>query len=138
ATAGGRQMAYSEGGARYEEAREARREVLEIAAEEVEAAPDDLDIVDGKVTVKGAPNRAVEITHLVKLSIDFMGRYKPIQASGRSAVQEASPMFTVHIARVRFDPETGAYHLTGHAAIQDVGHAINPPEIEGQIHGGAT
>lgn len=47
-------------------------------------------------------------------------------------------MFTVHIARVRVDRETGAIALTGYAAIQDVGHAINPPEIEGQIHGGAT
>jgi len=138
ATSSGSQVTYSLGGAVYEAAQEARRQLLEIATEELEAAPEDLDIVDGRVAVKGAPNRSVEITHLVKLSTDFMGRYKPIQASGRSAVQEASPMFTVHIARVRFDRETGAYHLTGHAAIQDVGHAINPPEIEGQIHGGAT
>lgn len=47
-------------------------------------------------------------------------------------------MFTVHIARVAVDGETGAYRLTGYAAIQDVGHAVNPPEIEGQIHGGSV
>src|SRR5439155_409571 len=93
ATSSGSQVTYSVGGAVYEAAREARRQLLEIATEELEAAPEDLDIVDGKVTVKGAPNRAVEITQLVKLSTDFMGRYKPIQASGRSAVQAASPMF---------------------------------------------
>ena len=67
-----------------------------------------------------------------------MGRHKPIQASGRSAVQAASPMFTVHIARVKLDRETGAVKLAGYAAIQDVGHAINPPEVEGQIHGGSV
>jgi CO/xanthine dehydrogenase Mo-binding subunit len=67
-----------------------------------------------------------------------MGRHKPIQASGRSAVQAASPMFTVQVARVRVDRETGAYQITGYAAIQDVGHAINPPEIEAQSHGGAV
>src|SRR5437016_12769117 len=67
-----------------------------------------------------------------------MGHHKPVQASGRSAVQSASPMFTVHVARVRLDRETGAFQLTGYAAIQDVGRAINPPEIEGQIHGGAV
>ena len=138
ATSSGSQVTYSVGGAVYEAAREARRQLLEIATEELEAAPEDLDIVDGKVTVKGAPNRAVEITQLVKLSTDFMGRYKPIQASGRSAVQAASPMFTVHVARVRFDRETGAFQLIGYAAIQDVGRAINPPEVEGQIHGGAV
>jgi CO/xanthine dehydrogenase Mo-binding subunit len=53
-------------------------------------------------------------------------------------VLEASPQFTVHIARVRTDAETGAFQLTGYAAIQDVGRAINPPEIEGQIHGGTV
>ena len=53
-------------------------------------------------------------------------------------MQSASPMFTVHIARVRADAETGHFELTGYAAIQDVGRAINPPEVEGQIHGGSA
>src|SRR5258707_6239968 len=66
-----------------------------------------------------------------------MGRHRPINATGRSAVQSASPAFTVHIARVRADVETGAFELTGYAAIQDVGRAINRPEAEGQVHGGA-
>ena len=134
----GSQVTYSVGGAVFEAAKEARRQLLEIATEELEAAPEDLDIVDGRVTVKGAPGRSVEITELVRLSTDFMGRYRPVNATGRSAIGEASPMFTVHVARVRVDPETGAYSLTGYAAVQDVGHAINRPEIEGQIHGGAT
>ncbi|HEY3086198.1 MAG TPA: xanthine dehydrogenase family protein molybdopterin-binding subunit [Candidatus Dormibacteraeota bacterium] len=138
ATSSGSQVTYSVGGAVIEAAREARRQLLEIATEELEAAPEDLDIVDGRVAVKGSPNRSVEITKLVGLSREFMGRHKPIQATGRSALQEASPQFTVHIARVRADVETGAYQLTGYAAIQDVGHAINPPEVEGQIHGGST
>jgi CO/xanthine dehydrogenase Mo-binding subunit len=138
ATSSGSQVTYSVGGAVYEAAREARRQLLEIATEELEAAPEDLDIIDGKVAVKGAPNRSVEITELVRLSTDFMGKYRPIQASGRSAVQEASPMFTVHVARVKVDRETGAFRLIGFAAVQDVGKAINPPEVEGQVHGGAV
>src|SRR5450759_3579646 len=136
--AAGSQVTYSVGGAGYEAALEARRQLLEIATEELEAAPEDLDIVDGRVTVKGVPERFVEITKLVALSTEFMGRHRPINATGRSAVQSASPAFTVHIARVRTDPETGAFQLTGYAAIQDVGRAINPPEVEGQIHGGST
>jgi CO/xanthine dehydrogenase Mo-binding subunit len=126
------------GGAVQEAALEARRQLLEIATSELEAAPEDLEIVDGRVTVRGVPGRYVEITKLVGLSTEFMGRYRPIQATGRSAVQAASPMFTVHIARVRTDAETGAFQLTGYAAIQDVGHAINPPEVKGQIHGGVV
>lgn len=138
ATASGSQTTYSVGGAVYEAALEARRQLLEIATDQLEAAPEDLEIIDGHVAVKGAPTRMVEITELVKASTDFMGSYKPIHATGRSAVQAASPVFTVHIARVRADRETGAYQLIGFAAIQDVGHAINRPEIEGQVHGGVT
>jgi len=138
ATSSGSQVTYSVGPAVYEAAQEARRQLLEIATEELEAAPEDLDIIDGRVAVKGAPSRSVEITKLVAMSTEFMGRYKPIEAKGRSAVQEASPMFTVHVARVRLDSETGSYQLAGYAAIQDVGHAINPPEVEGQIHGGSV
>jgi CO/xanthine dehydrogenase Mo-binding subunit len=136
--AAGSQVTYSMGGAVQEAALEARRQLLEIATNELEAAPEDLEIIDGRVTVRGVPERYVEITKLVGLSTEFMGRYRPIQATGRSAVQAASPMFTVHIARVRTDAETGAFQLTGYAAIQDVGRAINPPEVRGQIHGGVV
>jgi len=136
--AAGSQVTYSMGGAVQEAAVEARRQLLEIATNELEAAPEDLEIVDGRVAVRGVPERYVEVTKLVALSTEFMGRYRPIQASGRSAVQAASPQFTVHIARVRTDAETGAFQLIGYAAIQDVGRAINPPEIQGQIHGGAV
>ena len=138
ATASGSQVTYSVGGAVYEAALEARRQLLEIATEKLEAAAEDLEIVDGRVAVKGAPSRSVEITELVKASTDFMGSYRPIHATGRSAVQAASPVFTAHVARVEADRATGSYRLTGYAAIQDVGRAINAPEIEGQIHGGAT
>jgi CO/xanthine dehydrogenase Mo-binding subunit len=136
--AAGSQVTYSVGGAVHEAALEARRQLLEIATEELEAAPEDLEITDGRVQVRGVPERFVEITELVTLSTDFMGRYRPIQASGRSAVRSASPQFTVHIARVKADPETGAFQVTGYAAIQDVGRAINPPEIVGQVHGGVA
>src|SRR3989475_225927 len=136
--AAGSQTTYSIGGAVREAALEARRQLLEIATEELEAGPEDLEIVDGLVAVRGVPDRFVEITRLVTLSTEFMGRHKPVHASGRSAVLTASPQFTVQIARVKTDSETGAFQLTGFAAIQDVGRAINPPEAEGQIHGGAA
>jgi len=136
--AAGSQSTYSLGGAVQEAALEARRQLFEIATEVLEAGPEDLEIVDGRVAVRGVPNRFVEITKLVALSTEFMGRHKPIQATGRSAVRGASPQFTVQIARVKADPETGAFQLTGFAAIQDVGRAINPPEVRAQIHGGAA
>ena len=137
-TAAGSQTTYSLGGAVYEAALEARRQLFDIATDQLEAAPEDLEIVNGRVTVKGVPERFVEITKLVALSTEFMGRHRPIQAIGRSAVDRASPAFTVHIARVRTDAETGAFQVIGYAAIQDVGRAINPPEVRAQVHGGAV
>ena len=138
AVAAGSQTTYSLGGAVHEAAVEARRQLLEIATEQLEAAAEDLEITDGRVAVRGVPERFVDITELVTLSTQFMGTFRPVQASGRSAVQTASPQFTVHIARVKADPETGAFELTGYSAIQDVGRAINPPEVAGQVHGGVA
>ncbi len=136
--AGGSQITYSLGGAVHEAAVEARRQLLEIATDTLEAAPEDLVVSGGRVTVRGVPERFVEITELIGRTTEYGGSHRPVQASGRSAVSQASPQFAVHIARVKADRETGDFKLTGYAAIQDVGRAINPPEIEGQVHGGAT
>src|SRR6202165_2504908 len=76
--AAGSQVTYSVGGAVYEAALEARRQLLEIATDELEAAPEDLEIVDGHVAGKGVPDRFVEITRLVAMSTEFMGRHRPI------------------------------------------------------------
>jgi CO/xanthine dehydrogenase Mo-binding subunit len=115
-------------------AADAKRQVLEIAAEQLEAAPEDLEIVDGAVRVKGVPDRKVAIGELA------MGGSKnaPVLGQGRTVIDRSSPAFTVHICRVRVDRETGGYKVIAYAAIQDVGRAINPPEVEGQIHGGVA
>lgn len=134
--AGGSKITYTVGPAVQQAAAEARRQVLEIASEELEAAVDDLEIEDGQVRVRGAPGRSLGIGHLAGLSMQFGGRYAPVHGRGRTAITEQSPMFTAHVARVRVDPETGEWRLTGYAAIQDVGRALNPPEVEAQVHGG--
>jgi CO/xanthine dehydrogenase Mo-binding subunit len=47
-------------------------------------------------------------------------------------------MFAAHIAKVAVDPDTGEVRVLDYVAAQDVGFAINPAEVEGQIHGGVT
>jgi CO/xanthine dehydrogenase Mo-binding subunit len=135
--AGGSKTVYTVGPAVQMAAADARRQVMEIAAEELEAAPEDLVVVDGRVQVAGAPGRALEVGYLAGLAAQFGGRYPPVLGQGRTAVSAQSPMFTVQLARTAVDAETGLWKLTGYAAIQDVGRALNPPEVEGQIHGGA-
>ena len=115
-------------------AADAKRQLLEIAAEQLEAAPEDLEIVDGSVRVKGVPDRKLAIGELA------MGgsAHPPVLGQGRTRIDRQSPAFTVHLCRVRVDRATGAYRVTAYAAIQDVGRAINPPEVVAQIHGGAV
>jgi CO/xanthine dehydrogenase Mo-binding subunit len=136
--AGGSKITYTVGPAVQRAAAEARRQLLEIAAEELEADPGDLLVEDGHVKVSGVPGRALSVGHLAGLAEQFGSRYLPVQGQGRAAIVEQSPMFTVHLARVRVDRDTGGFALTGYAAIQDVGRALNPPEVEGQVHGGAV
>jgi CO/xanthine dehydrogenase Mo-binding subunit len=135
--AGGSKITYTVGPAVVKAAADARRQLLEIGAEELEAAVEDLEVVDGKVQVKGVPARSREVGALAELGAQFGGKYPPVHGQGRNAVVQQSPMFTVHVCRVRFDEATGAYTVSEYAAIQDVGRALNPPEVESQVHGGA-
>jgi CO/xanthine dehydrogenase Mo-binding subunit len=136
--AGGSKIIYTVGPAVQQAAAEARRQLLEIAAEELEVAVEDLEIADGEVRVRGVPGRSRGIGQLADLGAQFGGRYMPVLGQGRHVVTKQSPMFTVHLARVHVDPETGEWRLLAYAAIQDVGKALNPPEVQGQIHGGAV
>src|SRR5256885_5169716 len=70
--------------------------------------------------------------------MQFGGRYEPVYGRGRAAVKRSSPMYTVHVAKVAVDPETGMVLVLDYLAAQDVGFAINPAEVEGQIYGGVT
>jgi CO/xanthine dehydrogenase Mo-binding subunit len=49
-----------------------------------------------------------------------------------------SPAFAAHLSEVEVDTETGAVRVTRHLTVQDVGRAINPAEVEGQIQGGVV
>src|SRR5205085_3076744 len=67
----------------------------------------------------------------------FGGRYEPIDGRGRSAVTVRAPGSAAHMAQVRVDRETGVVHVTRYVAAQDVGRAIHPPSVAGQMTGGA-
>lgn len=130
--AGGSAITYSVGPAVQAAALDARRQLLEAAADTLEADPADLDLAGGEIQVRGVPDRKVAIGELAAGG----PKHPPIYGQGRATIEVNSPAFTVHLARVKVDRETGGLKMLGYAAIQDVGRAINPPEIEGQIQGG--
>jgi CO/xanthine dehydrogenase Mo-binding subunit len=115
-----------------------RKRLLELAAEHFEAAPDDLEIQDGIVKVRGVPTKTIPIGELARQAQQKAGGDGPIIGEGRSAVEKNAPGFVVHLAKVAVDPETGKVTLKRYVSIQDVGFALNPMLVEGQIQGGSV
>lgn len=135
---GGSKTTYTVGPAVLAAVRDARNQILTIASEMLEAAIDDLDIENGNVVVKGVPGKSVPLTRVAGQSMRFGGRFEPVYGRGRAANSQSSPMYAAHLARVAVDPETGEIRVLDYIAVQDVGHAINPIAVEGQIQGGVT
>ncbi len=135
---GGSKVTYTMGLAVQAAAEDARRQILEIASAELEAAPEDLELVDGAVRVRGVPDRSITLERIAGISMTFGGKYAPVYGSGRAAITQQSPGFNGQIAHVRVDPDTGEVELLELVAIQDVGRAINPALVTGQVQGGAA
>ena len=131
---GGSVVTYTMAGAMHNAAEDARNQLLEIASNEFEAAVEDIEIVDGKAQVKGSPDTA---TAIGELSAKARGSAVPIIGSGTSRPEAAGPGFVAHIIKVSVDPESGEVKPEKYVAIQDIGLAINPMLVEGQMQGGA-
>ncbi|WP_322817165.1 xanthine dehydrogenase family protein molybdopterin-binding subunit [Chloroflexus sp.] len=135
---GGSQITYSVAGAVAAAAQEARRQLLKVAADMLEARIDDLDLRDGAIHVRGLPGRTLPIGEVARRAQEQQGGPGPIVGEGRTAPAENAPGFVAHIVQVTVDHETGRVQPLRYVAIQDVGFPLNPLMVEGQIHGGAV
>lgn len=135
---GGSKTMYTMGPSVMKAAQEARERVLKIASAELEAAVEDLELVDGEVRVKGVPGKVKTLREIYRVSASFGAKHEPVVGKGESAITERSPGSGVHIARVRVDEETGRVEPLRYVIVQDVGRAINPALVEAQIHGGGA
>ena len=133
---GGSKITYTVGAAIQRAATDARKQLLAIASQHLEASIDDLELTDGEVRVRGVPDRKVDVKDLAVASMSFGGKYEPVFGRGSSAQTTQSPAFSAHAVRVAVDVETGRVRILDYYAAQDVGFAINPAEVEGQIAGG--
>ena len=136
-TSGGSKVTYTVGRAVERAALEARERLLEVAADELEISPLDLEIVDGAVQPVGVPAKALAIDELAPKILSFGSRHMPVEGHGRSA-QTPAPQAAAHLSHVRVDPETGAVTVLAHVIAQDVGRALNPALVEGQMQGGTV
>jgi CO/xanthine dehydrogenase Mo-binding subunit len=137
ASAGSKTM-YTVGAAVQKAAEDAKQQVLKIASALMEAGLEDLEIKGGKVQVKGVPGKSVTLKEIFNKSASFGARFEPVYGRGQHATTQRAPGFSMQIARVHVDPDTGEVTPIKLVCVQDVGKAINPAAVEGQIHGGAV
>jgi CO/xanthine dehydrogenase Mo-binding subunit len=148
----GSQTTINNGRAVIAAAREVREQLLALAAEELEIAPEDLELAEGTVRARGAPGRAVSIAELAAKAHGgelLLGRgsgpppslpeHDASACAGRGAFSAfASPSFACHVSRVRVDGETGVARVLEHVAVHDFGRVINRLGAEGQVEGGVA
>jgi CO/xanthine dehydrogenase Mo-binding subunit len=135
---GGSKITYTMGRAVQRAAEQARERLLEVAATELEIAPEDLELVDGAVRPVGSPDRAQSIAELARKVLSFGSSYAPVEGHAGVAQTSRAPGAAAHLSHVRVDRETGAVTLVRHVVAQDVGCALNPALVAGQLLGGAT
>ena len=125
-------------------AREVREKVLKLAAHMLEAAPEDLEIVDGRIRVAGAPDLSVPMSEVAEAASGVPGYSLP---EGIEAGLEANVNFKpsglaysngVHAVEVEVDVETGGVSFNRYVVVSDCGRMVNPMLVDGQVTGGVV
>jgi carbon-monoxide dehydrogenase large subunit len=144
-------------------ARRARAKALRIAADALEASEDDLEIVEGVVRVRGAPDSQIALGTVAVLSNPLRYAFdeaskaatqfavgdpsKPPVAEGEEPGLEGRDYYSpnqstfangMHAAIVETDPDTAEIRILRYCVVHDCGPMINPRIVEGQIHGGVA
>jgi carbon-monoxide dehydrogenase large subunit len=122
--------AVSAGGAVSRACAELERRLLEDAGGRFDVPVDDLELVGGAVRARATPDLTVAIGDLV--SEAEAGRYEVGAQWDPPAV--AYP-YATHACVVEIDPETGRVEILRYSIADDCGRVINPPIVDGQVHG---
>jgi aerobic carbon-monoxide dehydrogenase large subunit len=139
-----------------------RRQAQELAADLLEAAPDDVELADGAARVRGAPGTSVPLGQLAILANPLRYAFgtqaeaaaklaRSLSASGAALAEGAAPGlnavsyysppagvygFGMHAAVVEIDPDTCDLRILRYVIVHDCGRVINPLVVAGQVQGG--
>ncbi len=113
-------------------ARDLRNKILHVASVRLEAAAEDLVLEDGRVKVAGAPERSLTLAEVAAAAPAIQGF---LIGQGESAKPPPCPIHTGQVADVAVNPELGEIRVLRLTCVQDVGFAINPLSVVGQIEG---
>ena len=138
------------GNAVIQAAEEARKIMLEVAADELEISPDDLETDgEGNIRVKGSPDRSINIIDLAlaahfKYGRTIAGRgmyMKPksdVDPETGKMDPDSTEAHACTIAEVEVDTETGEVTVISLKSAYEIGRQVNPALVEGQIRGGSV
>jgi CO/xanthine dehydrogenase Mo-binding subunit len=148
---GGGRTTVSVGAASRAAAIDVRGKLLSVASEMLQTPPQRLVIGGGRVEILGLPGSGTTIANVVQQAHSRVG---PLIGSGAFTKPGVAamagcamghfidaidiPVFAVHDCEVAVDPETGHVEVLSYRVVQDVGRALNPRAIFGQIQGGVV
>ena len=132
---GGSRTSFATGLAAIEAAEDVKAQMVARAAKIWDTAEDDVEYADGEVRHKSDPELRLGFKELARQLATTGGTI-----SGQANVDPAGEgnSYAVHLADVEVDPETGKTAVTRYTAVQDVGKAVHPSYVEGQMQGGVV
>ncbi len=133
---GGARSLYSQGAAIFATADAVIGKGRVLAAHLLEAAPDQVEFADGVFRASGT-NRSLGLLELAAQMRAADGSCA-LDTAEITKIQAHTFPNGCHMAEVEVDPETGAIHILRYLVVDDVGRAINPMIVRGQVHGGVA
>jgi CO/xanthine dehydrogenase Mo-binding subunit len=138
ASTGGSRVTFAGGMAVTQAAQKVVEELKKRAAIIWDISPEAVEWTDGKAFPAGANAGSFEPLDLAAIAAKAARTGGPISAEVQINAQGQAPGFTTHICDVEVDKETGHVKILRYTAIQDVGRAIHPSYVEGQMQGGVA
>ena len=131
------------GNAMHAASAKVRAKILKLAGEKLEVAQEDLELIEGRVRVKGVPQTSISLGELAAEANPMRGGVKPGTEPGLEATEYFGPergatASGVHAMIVKVDPETFLVEIEKYVVVHDCGKVINPLIVEGQIQGGVA
>jgi carbon-monoxide dehydrogenase large subunit len=108
------------------------KQLKDLAADRLEAAPDDIELVEASARVVGT-DKAIPLADLAATAPVEM-----LRAYGNFTQDECTYPNGTHVTEVEIDPETGVTTVKRHTVVDDFGVTVNPLLLAGQVHGGVV
>ena len=132
---GGSRTTFASGLAVHEAGLDIQRQMIERASALLNVPEDGLEYAGGEVRAKNDGSKRISFKEIASKSVQTGG---PIVGKASLSARGVGAAFGTHIADVEVDPGTGKVTVLRYTAVQDVGTAIHPSYVEGQIQGGVA